>query len=881
MPGQGEFSFSNDPLQPHSYPSAFNKKDEHAQAGLYTVKLLRNNIQVSLSSTPRSGFHQYKFSQGNTAWLIIDLEHRDKTIQHQIHLDNNKSISGFRISQAWAKEQHVYFSAKTNLAVQSIQYNENKTKAILFFKLKKDKTLKVQLALSAVDVQGAQKNLNQEFTQWDLEKTVNQNQTQWNSMLSRIQIQTQDKKAKTIFYTALYHSLLAPNLYQDADGRYRGMDMKVHQGDLNNPRYTVFSLWDTYRTAHPLYELVYPEWNHAFVKTFLAMFEESGRLPVWELAANETYCMIGNHSIPVMANALINNKSDFSQDEINAIFNACYQTLVSKNFCSQDEYRNAFIACNQAGESVSKTIENSLDYDALEKIASIATNCSPEIKNNISIWKNNYKNLFNPESGFFQAKLNHQFIAGFKPDEVNQHYTEANAWQYLFGAHQDVKGMFQAMAYNAQKANGFDEEKIKSKLDQLFYGSSAMSGRDQSDITGLIGQYAHGNEPSHHMAYLYQFINYPYETQKILKKIMTELYTDQPDGLCGNEDCGQMSAWYILSALGVYPVNPNDTEWICGLPLFDAAEINVPNKKSIRFSSNKMNGSDYMIAVQKNNVKQSSNFNFTYGDQIEFIFDQDFNNNQIQYKWKSQEIKHESFIPMAYISKGESVFKDETKVELSIPKFDLNEYKIMVSLNKLDKEFSEYKSPILINQNSTLYFKTCRTNINECNSTQKAFFAKTPRGWHITMKTKYANQYRANGDFSLFDGMKGSNDFRDGFWLGFQGRDVEIELNSDSTINTNSMTLRFLQDQKSWILLPKAITVWQGFSPNQLDNMMSEPIPAIGQSEEIKIYEHRFAIDLTKGKFFKIRINNGGKLGEWHAGAGSDSWIFTDEIIFE
>jgi predicted alpha-1,2-mannosidase len=391
------------------------------------------------------------------------------------------------------------------------------------------------VGISFASLEGARENLKAEMPGWDFEKVYKQAQAEWEKELSAITVTDKNKTNKTIFYTALYHSLLNPNTFSDVDGSYMGMDDKVHKAD--HPVYTVFSLWDTFRAEHPLFTIVDRKRALDMVKTLILKYEESGLLPVWELAGWETGTMIGYHSIPVIVDAYFNGIQNFNVEE-------AYKAM--KNSAMQDKlglkyYKEmGFIPADLESEAASKTLEYAYDDWC---IAMMAKALGKEDDYNYFIARaKNYSNLFDPEYSLMRAKKNGAWVVPFDPYAVSGYYTEANAWQYSFFTPQDVNGLINLMG---------GEKAFASKLDELFTTDSKLTGRHQSDITGLIGQYAHGNEPSHHAIYLYNFAGEPWKTQQRVHQTLTTLYTDKPDGLSGNEDCGQMSAWYVLSSMGV------------------------------------------------------------------------------------------------------------------------------------------------------------------------------------------------------------------------------------------------------------------------------------------------------------------------------------------
>ncbi len=430
--------------------------------------------------------------------------------------------------------------------------------AYVKYRTKENEKILVKVGISGVSVEGARKNLMAEIPDWNFDKVRKQAEDDWAQKIGRIEVKGGSQDDRKKFYTALYHCYLAPNLFSDVDGQYRGNDGNVHLSE-DFEVYTVFSLWDTYRALHPLMTILEPERTADFINTFLDIYQKAGLLPVWELAGNETNCMIGYHAVPVIVDAYLKGIDGFDAEKAYAAI---------RNSAEQDHfglkyYREyGYIPAEMEGEAISKTLEYAYDDWC---IAMMAKKLGKEDDYRYFIQRAQYyKNLFDPDTRFLRGKRNGMFTMPFDPAEVNFMLTEANTWQYTFYVPQDIRGLKDLMGGDAL---------FEKKLDEMFSASTGLSGRQQSDITGLIGQYAHGNEPSHHMAYLYNYTGKPYKTQKLAREIMNDLYGSDPAGLCGNEDCGQMSAWYVLSAMGFYPVTPGSGYYTIGSPLFEEIKI--------------------------------------------------------------------------------------------------------------------------------------------------------------------------------------------------------------------------------------------------------------------------------------------------------------------
>ncbi|HWZ35474.1 MAG TPA: GH92 family glycosyl hydrolase [Mucilaginibacter sp.] len=602
MPTTGAPQFKNT-----DYSSHFQKKNEYASPGYYKTMLDKYNIGVELTASTRAGMHRYHYPSTGEANIIIDLKHRDEVLSSWVEIINDHEIRGYRESRSWANDQHVYFYAKFSkpfkaygIAVND-QLQEGLKKAEgknikLYIRFDNPGQVISKVGISAVSADGALKNLDAEMPDFNFKKVQREAKTQWINALAKIEVaggapeakqeeqmsaealaygygRPASKKApaidygrikRTIFYTALYHSMLSPNIYSDIDGQYRGMDQKIHTADGFN-YYTVFSLWDTFRAEHPLMTLIDKKRTLDFIKSFLAIYDQQGLLPIWSLASNETYCMIGNHSIPVIVDAYAKGVRDFNAEKALDAMKAS----VNRNQFGLDSYRkNGAVLADDNQESVSKTLEYAFDDWCIAQFAKMLN--KPNDYNEYIQRAQYWKNVQDKDSGFVRARINGDWFKPFDPNEINHNYVEGNAWQYSFLAPQDVNGLIARMG---GKAN------FSTKLNELFTTTAPLTGIQQPDVSGLIGQYAHGNEPSHHMAYLFNFTDDADKTQFFLNRIMSEQYSDKPDGLAGNDDCGQMSAWYVMSALGIYNIAPGQQQFQIGLPQFESAVVHLENGK--------------------------------------------------------------------------------------------------------------------------------------------------------------------------------------------------------------------------------------------------------------------------------------------------------------
>lgn len=650
MPFAGDASIN--PGKPDSvddgYRSRFDRDTETASPGYYQVHLTDYSINVELTATRRVGVHRYTFPKAEKAGILIDLSHSihgHENPLHEIEILNKREVRGLKVTKGWAQNHYVYFSAKFDKPFDAEIYSGGKLqegiqklsgqdiKVKLKFSTDAQETVIAKVGLSGVSHEGATKNLNQEMTGWSFDTVRRAAADRWEEQLSKVRVETIDESEKRTFYTALYHSFIYPGIYNDVDGTYRGMDQQIYHSDTAN--YTVFSLWDTHRALHPLFTLLKPEYNQELIRSLLRKYDEGGILPKWELASNYTGTMIGSHAISVIADAYMKGQRDFdTQKALEAAVHAMkYDTVKQIAFPSEGvksrlmpkaklfEEKHGFIPADLSGSSVSRALEYAYNYWAIATMASDMGR--KEIASEFYKKSKRYRNYFDEEVGFMRAKnLDGSWEEPFHPrysKHVGSPYVEGNAWQWNWYVPHDVEDLIALMG---------GKDKFGRKLDSLFTVTSEVLGEEQSvDITGLIGQYAHGNEPSHHIAYLFNWIDKPWRTQEIVTKILDQFYTDQPDGLCGNEDCGQMSAWYVLNAMGFYPVCPGDTRYSIGLPSFDKIELAMDGGTFTIIAENRTPDNPYVQEVSLNGVILTQPFidhhAITSGSELKFKMGQE------------------------------------------------------------------------------------------------------------------------------------------------------------------------------------------------------------------------------------------------------------------
>lgn len=852
------------------YRSAFSHQTEVAKPGFYSVTLQDTQIEVALTVSKRAGMHQYRYPAADKQFLIIDLEHRDQFLDMQLRQENPYEYYGYRRSKAWAEDQHVYFYIKFSHPTTQPTYfhrdPDRRTRmAGLQFDNPNNEPVYVQIGISAVDVAGAKNNLEQEIGDKDFETLKKEATVSWEAQLSKIVVESNSQDLLTNFYTSLYHTMIAPNVYSDVDRRYRGMDLEIHQAQ-DFDYYTVFSLWDTYRAAHPLYTLIEQERTNDFINTFLAKYKEGGIIPIWDLAANYTGCMIGYHGVPVIADAYLKGIRAY---DVELAFQAMKHSAEQDKLGLESYKRLGFIPVEEESESVSKTLEYAYDDWS---IAMMAKDLG-KMDDYATYLKRGqyYKNVYNPKHGFMQGRFRNSWFEPFDPFEVNFNYTEANAWQYSLYAPQDISGMMQLMG---------GKSGLEDHLDALFVAKSETSGRDQADITGLIGQYAHGNEPSHHMAYLYNFVNKPHKTQEKVQQIMTELYTPTPDGISGNEDCGQMSAWYVFSALGFYPVTPASNQYIIGLPMVDKATLHLENGNAFTVHIENPSPDNRYIASARLNGEELGR-TYLWHQEIVNGGTLSFELSPSPTNWGSTDAEvpqtsiTEHLITTApYIQSGNVAFKDSTAIKLA------NADPGVTTFYRLNEdEYQTYTTPIALFEPAVLETYSQKDGVK--SAVIKTEFFKIDPDRSISLESQYANQYNGGGPQALIDGMMGARDFRTGAWQGYQNTDLVAIVDLGRVKPIDSIKIGFLQDQRSWIFLPTAVECYVSDNPNTFyKSLPPQYFNSQEPSQEISIQHAGFGMKGYSARYIKIVAKNLGPLPKWHLGYPHQgtAWIFADEI---
>ncbi len=604
MPVSGDFSHSNDDKIPYEWQAKYTHEKEVVHPGYYSIEIEKYNIKAELTATERVGFHKYNFKNEGNSKVVIDLKYGtgwDLLTKGEIKQTGKNSISGFRFSKGWADDQRIFFFtefSKDILQLEIVKSDENTGQITVIIEFEGNGALLAKTAVSPVSQEGAKNNLNAEIPLWDFDSVKTAATKKWNAELGKIKISTDNPANKKAFYTALFHTMIAPSLFNDANGDYRGTDKEVHQ----NPgyeTYTTFSLWDTYRAAHPLFTLIQPDRINDFVNTMLDIYDQQGKLPIWHLHGNETNTMVGYHAIPVIADAYLKGFNGFDAERA---FEAMKASAMLDERGLDFVKSQGFIPADSQVESVARALEYAIDDWCIAAMAkALGKTEDAELFSKRSKY---YKYYFDENTKFMRGKMaDGSWRTPFSP-VFSQHreddFCEGNSWQYTWLVPHDVEGLIEIHG---------GETAFVTKLDSLFSISSEQVEGASSDISGLIGQYAHGNEPSHHTTYLYAFAGQQWKTAEKVREICTTFYTDQPDGLCGNEDCGQMSAWYVFSSMGMYPVNPANGVYVFGSPLFNEATLELPGGKSFKIvAENNSSDNLYIQSAMLNGKPYTKSF---------------------------------------------------------------------------------------------------------------------------------------------------------------------------------------------------------------------------------------------------------------------------------
>ena len=885
-----------------TYESKFSHINETAEPGYYSVKLDGSEIFAELTATKRVGLHRYTFPLVRQASFVLDLNWRDKVLDSDVKITANNRIEGFRRSSSWSKDQAVYFvmefskPLKYKTLIVSEDLPEERSdgtrkkanlKSLFKFDIAPREQILVKVAISYVSIEGARKNLEAELPGWDFDKVRADAKAAWNKELSRIEVSGGTEEQTTNFYTALYHTMIHPGLFNDVDGRYRGHDGKVHQlpGYADEPpylrqapanyseQYTVFSLWDTFRAAHPLYSIIDRRRTADYINSFIRIYEQGGRLPVWELWGEETDTMIGYHAVPVIADAMAKGIEGFDYDKA---YQAAKHSANLDHFGLAGYKSRGFVSTEDDNESVSKTLEYAYDDWCIAQMASVMQRRRPKDRafakdyENFSKRSRYFENLFDPRVGFFVPKKNGGFIRPFAPNEVTFYFTEGNSWQYSFFVPHDVNRLIELMG---------GREDFAAKLWRLFNTEQQLTGRNQPDITGLIGQYAHGNEPSHHIPYLFAYAGLPWATQKYVRKIMDEFYKNSPDGLIGNEDAGQMSAWYVMSASGFYQVAPGLPVYTLGTPIFPKVTFNLENGRAFTINASPVSAENIYIRSAKLNGRPLNrafitNDEIMRGGRLDFSMD----NKPNDAAFSEYPVSRVSLDSVAAPEiDGLRVFRDQNVIFMRTltPR---GEIYYTLDGSEPTPASAKYLAPLRIDKTTAIKAFTAVPGGNR-SSTVEAYFARRENDWRVISNSGYSLQYTGGGDEGIVDGLRGNKNFASGEWQGYHGRPFEAVIDLQRETEIKSIGGSFLQSARSWIWMPSQI-VFEA-SPDGVNFTKISDIRTDVSVREMNsvIREFRSKVSPVRARFIRVRAANIGKIPDWHAGAGGEPWIFVDEII--
>jgi predicted alpha-1,2-mannosidase len=905
MPTVGEVKYypgtKSDPDS--GYRSRFSHDKEIARVGYYAVILEDYGIKAELTASPRTGLHKYTFPKSKQSNIILDLKHgiSDRVKSSELNVVSRSKIEGLRQSQGWAGDQKVYFAmefskpfltydvAKNEISQGEVkQVNGTNIKAAFRFATKENEVIMVKVGISAVSTANAWENLETENPKiFNFDKIQLKAKKLWTKELNKFEIEDSNTENKRKFYTAVYHTKIHPNIYQDSNNQYRGMDDEIHMA-TKHENYTLYSLWDTFRALHPLYSLTDKEKNNEFIKSMLVKYKQYGKLPVWELWNNETNTMIGYHSIPVIADAIMKNYGDFDPEE------ALEAMLTSANDDGQGlkYYKElGYIPRELEANSVSKTLEYAFDDYCIAMVAKKLG--KDDIYKQFIKRSMNYKNLFNKEVGFMVGRdVYGRWNEEFDPMAISLFgsgdFTEGNSWHYSFFAPHDMQGLIELYGGN---------DAFSGKLDQLFEQEAVNDNEHAHDVTGLLGQYAQGNEPSHHVIFLYNFVRKPHKTQEITRRILKEMYSDNPDGYSGNEDTGQMSAWYVFTSMGFYPMNPLGGQYIIASPLFERVKIKLENgktfeiksignsDKNIYIQSVKLNGEVYSKSyLDHESIENGGVMEFTMGPKPSLWATSAEDSPKNHFTIDENDIIDENITCFMPYSKSEQrIFKNKIQVELESQTEDA---KIYYSLNgdEVTENSILYDGPIILNKSQIIKAKAFKegyksSKISELNF-KKAYFKNANDKYpSIILDSKLGQSYNP-GVETLIDGKLGSNNFRDGRWTGVQGDDFRATIDLGDSKKLQKLSFNYVQNTGSWIFPPKGVKIYTSNDGKSFKLYSEHDYKQAEQHLDITIKTLSLPLK-TKSRFVKLIIENFKSLPTWHPGSGSPSYVFVDEITIE
>ena len=916
MPFVGDEAHSQQWLAGKEYRSHFSHRGERAEPGYYSVILDKTRVLVELTASERTAFHRYTFPGHGIKGIVVDLTHRDKTLDCDMEWDGERGLLyGHRHSSAWSPNQRCFFAINADADIERVEFvqapegvvvdGSPRAYALLYFP-ENTREVELRVAVSAVDENGAIANLG-EGGVLDFNTVRKAAHRTWEGELSKIEVEGGSREDRRNFYTSLYHCFTSPYLFSDIDGRYRGHDDSIHTCDEGRNIYTVFSLWDTYRALHPLLTLVDRERTTDFIYTFAKNWEQGGELPMWELAAHETHCMIGYHACPVILDALNAGILDsfpdtFRQELLRAMVATSNRTEAHRSYAS-----TGYLGSEVDNESVSKTLEYAYDDWCIAEYASkigTPTACDPSARDTVAcdtahpvpdghipneyyLRSQSWKHIMDKD-GFMHPRRNGGFVTPFSPTEVNNHYTEANAYQYSTYVPHD----FQAFA---EMLDGSDKSYAETErfLDSLFHTKAHLEGRDQADIDGLIGQYAHGNEPSHHAAYLYAQIGQHHKTAELVRRICLDFYSSQPDGEIGNDDCGQMAAWYVFSAMGFYPVCPGSDTYTIGSPLFDKVTVHLENGSDIVVNArHQAHNSPYIQQgsldgkpLQGRDAVYIGGATLRAGCTLDFVMTSSPASHFGHEVRPLERTCSLEVLPAPYFSRWERRFNDSVSVDILSRYPDDTLYKIYYTTDGSTPTTAStpHTGPIPVTDDITIraILVDSRGHRSPVVTQHLTRFVPDKRLSYVTEPDR---QYRDSGEDGLVDRLYGSTNYRIGGWQGWtDDAEFVIDLLEEKTVRTVSVDC--LSDCRSWIFFPKAVEVL--YSPDGADyrsfgsredlarSAMSDPDWNHREEGRQSTFE---VTGSANCRYLKVRVKNFGKMPSWHLSADEQAWLFIDEI---
>jgi predicted alpha-1,2-mannosidase len=878
MPFTGEVKWKNS-----EYSSTFSHKNEKAHAGYYEVLLKKHNINAALTTSFRSGMHAYTFDAAATEGkVLLDLKHRDEVLESSFEIINEYEVRGLRRSKSWATNQILYFHMKFekpikeyDIALNDVLQNNMRSasgkniKAYFSFDVSNNKTVQVKVGISGVSMENAKLNLDAEIPHWNFATVKQQAEDEWNKELGKIEVKGGTKDQQVAFYTALYHASVAPNIYTDVNGEYRGTDLKVHKAD-GFTNYSVFSLWDTHRALHPLMSIINQKRTGDWINTFLAQYKHGGMLPVWELSGNETFCMIGYHSVPVIVDAYQKGIKGF---DTKLALEAMTSYAESSRYGLTQYGRQGFVSNDYDHESASKTVEYAYDDWCIAEFAKWIGN--EAVYKKYAARALNYRNLFDPTTYHIRGKVQSFWFSPFNATEVNNFFTEGNSWHYSFSAQQDIDGLIKLYG---------GKENFLRKLEELFTTNQTLSGRDQADVTGLIGQYAHGNEPSHHMAYLFNYAGKPWRTQELINKICTEFYPNNPDGLIGNEDCGQMSAWFVLSAMGIYQPTPGSGVYALGTPLFDEVKIHLENGKTFSITAkNRTAKNFYVNNVHLNGIANAATFikntDVENGGELVFEMSATPNKNRGINKtdMPSSKVNDEQFVAAPFFNMGTNKFKNSLSVTLKHLDQKAEIYYAIVN-DAAKPKFIRYEKPFALTASARIELFASKNGKQSARIAQQ--FYKVPSDRSITVLSEVHPMYTAGGKDALIDGIVGDANWKTGDWQSYFAKDFLAIIDLQKVRPVKYVGINVLQEVSPWIVFPKEV-VFEVSNDGKNFTALTTVANKITMDVPGPVVQKLGVTVNTTARYIRVKAKTGGQLPAWHESAGSPTHIFIDEVIIK